>query len=635
MPRRQRRHDVRTTLILTVLVLATLAAPAQESAPPIVEMRIPPIDEGVKALGPRKIQQLATRGEFGVYHDFSFSDQLEASGITFVHQVTRDNTVDMKPVHYDHANGLALADVDGDGLLDLYFLTQIGSNELWRNLGGGRFENITAKAGVGLAERISVSAAFADVDNDGDPDLFVTTVRMGNAFFRNDGGGRFTDITGEIGLGYEGHSSGAVFFDYDRDGLLDCFLSNVGSYTLDEQGPGPYWIGRQDAFLGHKFPERTETSILYRNMGDGTMRDVSVETGLVDGGWSGDATFTDLNQDGYPDLYVLNMQGDDHYWENVGGKRFVDRTHDYFRTTPWGAMGVSFFDYDNDGLQDLVVTDMHSDMIESSSPDEEKLKARTPQAGPDEFVYGNALYHNLGGGRFEEVSDAMGAENYWPWGVTAADLNADGWEDLFITASMSYPFHYGINTVLLNDQGRKLRDSEFILGVEPRRDGMTHVPWFELDCAGEDREHERCAGQDGPVRVLGTLGTRAAAIFDVEGDGDLDVVTHEFGAAPQVLISDLAQRRPIRYLEIELTGKRSNRDGLGAEVTVVAAGRRYTQVHDGKSGYLTQSSLPLYFGLGEATAVERIEVAWPSGAEQVVSEGIVVNGLNEIVEPAG
>ena len=606
---------------------------AQEAATP-VEMRVPPIDEGVKVLGPRKIQQMQTRADFGVYNDFSFTDEVEASGITFVHKVTLDNTVDMKPVHYDHANGLAVADVDSDGHYDLYFMSQIGSNELWRNRGDGTFENITERAGVGVEDRISVSAGFADVDNDGDPDLMVTTVRMGNLFFRNDGEGKFTDITDEIGLGYSGHSSGVVLFDYDLDGLLDCFLTNVGSYTIEEQGPGPYWVGRTDAFFGHKFPERTETSILYRNMGDGTMKDVSEETGLVDGGWSGDATFGDVNEDGYPDLYVLNMQGDDHYWENVDGKRFVDRTHDYFDITPWGAMGVKFFDYDNDGRQDLVLTDMHSDMIESSSWAEEKLKARTPQAGPDEFVYGNALYRNLGDGEFEEVSDAMGTENYWPWGVSAADLNADGYEDLFVTASMSYPFHYGINTVLLNDRGETFRDSEFILGVEPRREGLTHLAWFELDCAGEDRQHAHCEGKDGPVRIMGTLGTRASAVFDLDHDGDLDVVTHEFGAAPQVLISNLAQKTEVNYLEIELTGTRSNRDGLGAEVTVVAGDSRYMKVHDGKSGYLTQSSLPLYFGLGAAKSVDRIEVRWPSGVEQVVTDSIGLNRLLEIEEPS-
>jgi len=171
-----------------------------------------------------------------------------------------------KPAHYDHGSAVAAADVDGDGLLDLYFVNQLGPNQLWRNLGHGKFEDITTKAGVGLVDQIAVTASFADVDNDGDPDLFVTTVRHGNHLFENVGNGRFRDITKEAGLAYTGHSSGAVFFDFDNDGLLDLFLVNVGVYTSDKQGRGGYYIALSDAFYGHLYPERTELSILYKNL---------------------------------------------------------------------------------------------------------------------------------------------------------------------------------------------------------------------------------------------------------------------------------------------------------------------------------------------------------------------------------
>jgi hypothetical protein len=143
-----------------------------------------------------------------------------------------------------------------------------------------------------------------------------------------------------------------------------------------------------------------------------------------------------------------------------------------------------------------------------------------------------------------------------------------------------------------------------------------------------------CAGRDGRWTVWGNLGTRGAVILDVDGDGDLDVVTNEFNARPQVLISDLAQRGPIRWLKLRLVGTRSNRDGLGARVRVTAGGATQTRYHDGKSGYMAQSSLPLYFGLGEAAAVERIEVAWPSGAVQELTTGLGVDRLIEVVEPA-
>ncbi len=603
-----------------------------ETSPAVKPVQHPDPDIGALSLEIRQRRQLASADELAVEHGFTFSDRVEESGITFVQKVTEDNTVAMKPVHYDHGNGVVAADVDGDGLLDLYFITQLGGNELWKNLGNGRFENMTARAGVAVADRVGVTAAFADYDNDGDPDLFVTTVRGGNILLRNDGEGRFDDVTEEAGVGYSGHSSGVTFFDFDGDGLLDCFVTNVGSYTLEEQGPGPYWIGRVDAFVGHKYPERSEASILYRNLGDGRFRDVSEEVGLVDVGWSGDATITDLNRDGRPDLYVLNMQGADHYWENVDGKRFVEKTASLFPRTPWGAMGVKFFDYNHDGLMDLYLTDMHSDMIEHIGPDREHLKARIPQDDPARFVSGNAFYVNLGEGKFREVSDEIGVENYWPWGVSVDDLNADGADDLFVASSMSYPFRYGINSVFLND-GTRFHPGEFILGVEPRKDGRTHLPWFQLDCSGADQEHERCEGQEGRIEIHGALGTRSSVLLDLENDGDLDIVTNEFGSSPQILVSDLAQREKINFLKVRLVGSESNRDGLGALVKVTAGERTLVKRHDGKSGYLSQSSLPLYFGLGDDSASE-VEVEWPSGRVQTITEGIAVNDLMVIHEEA-
>src|SRR5215468_7638736 len=163
----------------------------------------------LRALQEGKRQQLAEAATWKVFHDFQFTDRYAESGITFEHHVVDDAGKDWKPAHYDHGCAVAVADVDGDGLLDIYFVNQLGGNQLWRNLGDGKFENITATAGVGLDDKICVTASFADIDNDGLPDLFVTTVRMGNFLFRNLGHGKFKDITQESGLGYVGHSSGA------------------------------------------------------------------------------------------------------------------------------------------------------------------------------------------------------------------------------------------------------------------------------------------------------------------------------------------------------------------------------------------------------------------------------------------
>ncbi len=361
--------------------------------------------------------------------------------------------------------------------------------------------------------------------------------------------------------------------------------------------------------------------------------------GLNPVGWSGDASVADLNGDGWPDLFVLNMQGQQHYFQNEGGRTFVDKTREYFPKAPWGAMGIKFFDVDNDGRPDLFVTDMHSDMSEMSPVEREKQKARVH--APDEilggraetFIFGNALFHNLGQGRFEEASDRLGLENYWPWGPSVGDLNADGWDDVFIASSMNFPHRYGINSVLLNNAGEKFLDAEFLLGVEPRRGGRTHTPWFDLDCFQEGLGADLCRGQSGTIRVMATLGSRSAAIFDLDNDGDLDIVTNDFNSAPQVLVSDLAARRSIHWLAVVLAGSRSNRDGLGATVRVRAGGRVYTKYQDGKSGYLSQSALPLYFGLGDAAAIEQVEVDWPSGTRQVVTAERQVNRVLKIAEP--
>lgn len=598
---------------------------------------VPPTDVGVATLAARAEAQRATASQFKVPIDFRFTDRLAESGITFAHQIVDDAGKTYKAAHYDHGNGVAAADVDGDGRVDLYFTSQLGNNELWKNLGGGKFRNITAEAGVAMTDRVAVSASFADLDNDGDQDLYVTTVRMGNALFENDGKGRFKDISKAAGVGYVGHSSGAVFLDYDKDGLLDLFVVNVGKYTTEAKGRGGFYVAFEDAFAGHKHPERTERSVLYRNLGKNRFEDVTDRMGLVDGGWSGDATLTDWNQDGYPDLYVLNMQGDDHYWENQGGKKFVDRTAELFPKTPWGAMGVKSFDYDNDGDLDLYLTDMHSDMFKDVEPQDEKRKLLLSGAGqffdqPENNIFGNAFFRNQGNGTFEEVSDALWLENYWPWGVSVGDLNGDGWQDLFIAASMNYPFRYGLNSLMINNRGERFLDAEILLGLEPRPGGATRKAWFSLDCGGEDKAHRFCQGRTGRVTVTGTLGTRSSVIFDLEGDGDLDIVTQEFNAPPQVLVSDLAQKRKPHFIQVRLNGRTSNRNGLGAMVRVTAGGKTYTQMMDGASGYLSHSVLPLYFGLGDAARVDRVEVLWPSGRKQTVAGPLEMGGTVDVAE---
>ena len=599
----------------------------------------------------RKASQIKTAAEFSAFHEFQFTDRLAGSGITFKHQVVDDAGKNLVAGQYDHGTGLAVADVDGDGLPDIYFVNQQGGNQLWRNLGNGKFENITERAGVGLADRVSVGASFADVDNDGKPDLFVTTVRRGNVLFRNLGEGRFEDVSKSAGVDFSGHSSGAVFFDFNRDGLLDLFVCNVGVYTSDVKDRGGVYRGLPDGFAGHLHPERSESSLLYQNLGGCKFRNVSKEVNLNHAGWSGDATFHDLERNGHPGLYVLDMSGSDAWYYNLGGKAFENRTGKTFGKTPWGSMGVKFFDFNQDGLMDLFVTDMHSDMSPaqinvarknlSSAFENQKsggwcISSFDPGYLPDgntNFIFGNAFYRNEGRGVFQEVSDAIGAETFWPWGVSVGDLNADGFEDVFVTAGMGYHFRYAINSVLLNERGRRFFNGEFLLNVEPRIGGKTEIPYFVLDCSGADKDHPLAYHKTGTLTVRASTSSRSSVICDLDDDGDLDLIVNNMNDQPQLLFSNLTEKKKINFLKVRLQGTKSNADGLGAFVMVQAGGKTLTQFHDGKSGYLSQSSLPLYFGLGAATKIDRVEILWPSGKKQIVEKDIVSNTLLKIVEP--
>lgn len=625
--------------------------------PPPTDVVVPSDAADAKWFADRRSAEVAAAASMAASHAFQFTDRIGASGITFHHGNSTDVGRNYRATHYDHGTAVAVADVDGDGLPDLYFVNQLGRNSLYRNLGGGRFEDITERAGVGVGDRACVGAAFADIDNDGDPDLFVTSVRDGNILFRNDGHGRFTDITADAGVaGNNGHDSGAVFFDYDGDGLLDLFVTSVGRYTKDPRRPDGLWTSVGDAFAGHLHPDRFESSILYHNLGGARFEDVTVPSGLVHRAWSGEATAFDYDADGRPDIYVPSMQGHDEVWHNRGGGRFENRSRQVFPATPWGAMGVKVLDWNGDGRLDLFVTDMHTDMSTDLRPEEDRRKHDPKTMFPPRFlatdgnhVLGNALFTGRGNGTFTDESDSANVETGWPWGPSAGDLNADGWPDLFVGGGMNFPFRYRGSDVLLNESGKRFANAEFVLGVEPR---MRRVrPWFALDCDGPDMNHDICQGEAAPVldddvrnakergkgaarhgrvTVWAARASRSAAIVDLDGDGDLDIVTNNYGDIPQVFISDLAQRAPVHFLNVRLTGRRSNRDGIGAVVTVKTEGRTQLQVNDGKSGYLAQSVMPLYFGLGVATQADSVTVKWPTGREQTV-RGPIGSGSTIVV----
>ncbi len=601
-----------------------------------------------KWLEARRTAQIGKSKSYEVFKDFSFKDELLKSNISFKHAITPDCAKLYKAAHYDHGTGVTIADVDKDGLYDIYFVSQINQGELWKNLGNGKFKDITTEAGLNISgKKVYVSASFGDIDNDGDADLYITTVKDGNVLFENNGNGTFKNISATSGTDLKAHSSGSIFFDYNKDGLLDIFVTNVGEYTTDRIGvfnvddkDYRYYVAKEDAFYRHVKPEEAEQSILFKNLGSNKFQDVTSEVGLQNKSWSGDAIFVDVNDDGYDDIYLPNMQGADLYFENQKGERFVEKSKSIFPNTSWGAMSVKAFDYNNNGKQDMYITDMHSDMIapESNGYDEEKIKKKSPM--PESFlltkgqsIFGNSFFKKTGPNKFEEVSDKLNLENFWPWGFSTGDINADGFEDLFIARSMNYPYRYQTNSLMLNNKGEGFLESEYILGVEPRREGRYAQPWYNLDCDGADKDHKECKDRSGQLTIWGSLGTRCSAIFDLDNDGDLDMVTNEFNDVPMVLISNLTEvHNELSFLKIKLIGTKSNRSGIGAKVILKAGKNTYTKIMDGKLGYLSQSDYPLYFGLGDAKKVDSIEVIWPSGVKQKIVDGIELKKEVEIKE---
>ena len=543
---------------------------------------------------------------------------------------------------YDHGCGIAIGDINGDGYDDAYFLNQLGPNALFRNKGDGTFVEVTEEAGVALVDRISVGATFSDYDNDGDQDLYVTSTRGGNTLFRNRGNGTFEDVTEQAGVSFVGHSQTAAFFDYDQDGHLDLLVVNTASWTSDAYDEDArYFVGKgQAGGLNEVVGSPIEPNVLYHNNRDGTFSDVSRDSGLTGRGWASDLAVLDYDEDCKPDVFITSMFGPDQLYRNLGGGRFEDVTATVLGQTSFGAIGCRVFDYDSNGTLDLLIVDMHSDMWMGLDYTHTSLQtAQKHQTdkfkyffGPDtesnvelmtleqdlegvldfrheDVLFGNVLFSNLGDGKFREATDEAGLETFWPWGLATGDFDADQHEDVFIAAGMGYPFYYWPNSLMMNQGDGTFQDQAQVHGVEPPRKGVYL----------EDRIQDRYA-----VRS-----SRCAATADFDRDGRVDVLTNNFNHEPYYFHNEFPSQT---YLALRLTGTVSNRDAIGAVVTVTAGGRSQIRLLQGASGYLSQSSKTLHFGLGTASKVDAIEILWPSGQRQTL-ENPDVNQLLHVTEP--
>ncbi|MEP7270930.1 MAG: CRTAC1 family protein [Acidobacteriota bacterium] len=531
----------------------------------------------------------------------AFTDVTKTAGIGFINI----SSPDKKYIVETMGGGVAFFDFDRDGRLDIYLpnsytvdaaLAQAPRPKaaLYRNLSDGKFEEIALKAGVsdpGWAMGVSV----ADFDSDGYDDLYVTCFGP-NRLYRNVGGVRFEDVTAKAGIGDSRFSTGAAWADYDRDGDLDLFVANYVDFQLADlpqfgKGQLCQYKGVSVQCGPRGLPGAGDS--LYRNNGDGTFAEVSKAAKVDDpqGYYGMGAMWTDFDDDGWIDLFVANDATPNFAYRNNHDGTFTEMGLGLGCAVDengkeQGSMGVSIGDYDRDGRLDLVVTNFS-----------------------DQY---NTIYHKNEDGTFTDVSRATRTADlsgpYVGWGTKFFDYDNDGWLDLLVANGHVYPQIEGAYPGGMYRQRkllyRNLRDGTFEEIAAKVSPGMT----------------ERRA-------------SRGAAFGDYDEDGDVDVIVNDLDGAPMLLRNDGGNTAG-HWISVKLIGAQSNRNAVGARITLKAGGlTQIDEVHAGDS-YLSHSDWRVHFGLGAAKTVDEISVRWPSGTVQKVTK-VAADRVVRITEGTG
>ena len=531
-----------------------------------------------------------------------------ASGVSFANTLPQDSTINIvNYLYYYNGGGVAAGDVDGDGRVDLYFTSNLGTNRLYRNLGGFRFEDITDRAGVGDSVGWKSGVTMADVNGDGRLDIYVSGVdgqmKGRNVLYINNGDGTFSDRTAEYGLDFSGYGTQAAFFDYDGDGDLDMYL--LTSSTLQNVAHAKSTSRTvRDSVGGDR---------LYRNDG-GHFVDVSAQAGIYGGveGFGLGVVISDFNLDGCPDIYVANdfPENDFLYLNNCDGT-FHEAITEATGHTSRFSMGVDAADFNNDGRPDIAVLDMLPDseaiLKTAASAESYTLFNWKLSAGYHPQYTRNTLQLNRGvvGGtlHFSEIGLMAGiATTDWSWAPLFADFDNDGLKDLFVT----------------NGIYRRPNDLDYIAafdsGGPPSVDRMPHVPIAKYAFRNNgDLTFTNEARDWG----LGDRGfANGAAYADLDNDGTLDLVVNNLNAPASIYRN---RRSGAHYLRIALRGSGANTGGIGASVTVVAQGRRQLVEEMPARGFQSSVDPVLHVGLGAATTVDSLVVTWPNRRRQVLT----------------
>jgi hypothetical protein len=546
----------------------------------------------------------------------------EATGVTFVNELPEDPEFNiLNYLYYYNGGGVAVGDVDNNGFPDLYFTSNLGPDRLYLNRGGFRFEDATARAGVGGAGGWTTGATMADVNGDGHVDIYVSavsylTMRGRNVLYVNDGDGTFTDRTQEYGLAHVGYSTQAAFFDYDGDGDLDMYLLNHSVHT--ERGVS----SRPQRTPGH--PRAGDR--LFRNDGSRFV-DVSARAGIFSGveGYGLGVVASDLNLDGCPDLYVSNdfQENDFLYLNNCDGT-FTESIATSTGHTSRFSMGVDAADFTNDGRPDLMVVDMLPEREEvlktSANAESFNLHDLKLQAGYRPQYARNTLQVNRGGGRFSDVGYLAGVHaTDWSWSPLFADLDNDGRKDLFITSGiyrrpndLDYINYIGNAAIQASLEKGITAENLTLLGKMPQ----IPLPNYAYRNNG-DLTFTNMAEAWG----LAQPGFSNGAVYvDLNNDGALDLVVSNINAPAAIYRSRAREINAHHYLKVLLRGSGANTAGIGAKVVVKHGGTRQMLEQMPTRGFQSSVDPRLHLGLGASTRIDSLVVVWPDHRYQVLTD---------------